>query len=403
MPHFDPQAAISTETGNILFQEGLTGSVYETQADAEAQANPLTVTAAGGVPTTTLSVSPIGQLPGFDHDEFHDVWWSPGDGITVRLISWEAVMAGHAASVKSVNGVTPDEDGDVELTIEGGGADDDEIGELITAPESATYAALTERFGVGFAVLDLDDSSAGLPEGTIILRTAGGGTPPPVPVVYFEDDFERTVAAGSIGDPSGGGSYSLIDIAADWSVGSGAAIWKAPAAGARGGYIRSSSYSQETVEMVGVISQESGAVGNRVVTVAPRRPLGTNVQYGANITLRGPSASRPLQVDLALQKGTTEGDLQSATGGVVTTGALGDKVWFRVRTSQVDASTTRVQARIWLDGTEEPTTWQKDATDSTVDLQGAGSMAILVRQNNSESVGSEVRIHEITVLSVIDA
>src|SRR5690606_2355619 len=197
-------AAVSTETGNIVFQEGLTGSVYASQADAEAETNPLTVTAAGGVSTTTLAVSAIGQLPGFDHDTLHDVWRSPGGGITVHLISWETILAGYESSVRTVNGVGPDEDGDVQ--VDAAGADDDEIGALVTDTESATYAALTERFGVGLKLLDLDDSSAGLPEGTIILRTAGGGTPPPVPVVYFEDDFERTVAAGSIGDPSGGGS-----------------------------------------------------------------------------------------------------------------------------------------------------------------------------------------------------
>jgi hypothetical protein len=60
-----------------------------------------------------------------------------------------------------------------------------------------------------------------------------------------------------------------------------------------------------------------------------------------------------------------------------------------------------VRARIWLDGTEEPTVWQKEATDATVAMQGAGSLAISIRQASPETIGSEARIHEYTVQSIV--
>jgi hypothetical protein len=169
MPHFDPQAAISTETGNILFQEGLTGSVYASQADAETQTNPLTVTAAGGVPTTTLSVSPIGQLPGFDHDELYDVWWSPGDGITVHLIAWQGVLdtveaaaVSAAASANSaqaaiedavfrVNDIAPI-NGNVTLPWSGGGGEGGGGGDVTWATlpgRPDTYPPAPHNHGAG--------------------------------------------------------------------------------------------------------------------------------------------------------------------------------------------------------------------------------------------------------------
>jgi hypothetical protein len=324
-------------------------------------------------------------------------------------VNFEAVLREMAraaqeaadAAVKSVNGVGPDEDGDVQVEA-GGGVDDPGMAVLIDTPTSATAQALTELYGPKNVFLDLNEPRPpDTPEGALIFRNAGGGGGPVVPVVYLTDNFERTVPAGSIGAPSGGGTYSALDIPTDWSVAGGSGVWKAPAAGARGGFFRSADYSQANVEIVGSISQASGNVGNRTFAIQPRRIAAQSNQYAANIVLRGPAATRPFQVDVGLQKGVTEGDLQSIVGGVLTTGAFGQRVLFKVRITQVDAATTRVQARVWLEGTDEPATWQRDATDTTAVLQGPGSFAILVRQNTPETIGSEARIHEYTVRSIV--
>lgn len=378
-------------------------------------------TAAGDpIPDSLVTVTAAVSTPTFyiDTDTPETVyldWYDAGSGQrgpidfeeVVRQTMLDARDAMEALAqgvVRSVNGLTPDENGDVTVEGAGGGVDDDGLAELIETPASATAQALTALYGPGSLFLDLDDPiPPGTPDGTLVFRNAGGGGAGPVaPVVYMVDDFERTVAAGSIGDPSGGGSYAALDVASDWSVSGGAARWIAPAAGTRTGYFRSDDYSQANVEIVGAVSQQSGGAGNRYWFIAPRRVAAAATQYGANIVLRGATASRPLQVDLGLQKGANEGDLSALTAGVLTTGAFGQRVLFKVRITQVDASTTRVQARIWLEGQTEPTTWQKDATDTTSAQQGAGSLHIGIRQNNAETLGSEARLHEYEVRSVVD-
>lgn len=401
----------NADTGEV--HRDLVGQAIRIVIRDTTTAFPIQDNAGDPISDSDLIVIPTFEIPWFwiDTDTPADLyldWLHVASGVrgsvNFEAVLREAIRAAQEtanAAVKTVNGVAPGEDGDVQ--VDAGGVDDAGMAELIETPASDTALALEVLYGKGFVFLDLDDDPPpGTVDGVVLLRTAGGGTPPPVPVQYMQDLFERTVAAGSIGAPSSGGSYSLIDIPADWSVGSGAGRWIAPAAGTRGGFIRSANYSQETVEIIGIVSQETGAVGNRVISVSPRRIVASSTQYAMNITLRGPTAaSRPLQVDLGLQKGVTEGDLQSATAGVVTTGALGQKVRFRMQVIQEDPATTRVRARVWLDGNEEPTTWQKDATDTTVAMQGPGSLAILVRQNSPETVGSEARIHEYTVQSIV--
>lgn len=384
---------------------GLVGQQVQIVVRDTTTAYPIQDAAGDPIPSSLVTVTPVFTTPRFyiDVDDPTDLyldWYDVGGGAR-GPVNFEAVLRQLASgSVKSVNGEPPDEDGDV--TVNASGVDDAGLAGLVETPTSATALALTSLYGPGVLFLDLDDPvPPGTPDGTLIYRTAGGGTPPPVPVVYATDDFERIVAAGSLGTPSGGGTYN-IGIASDWSVGDGAGRWIAPAAGARDGFVQLASYSQANVEMVGAVSQQTGAVGNRYFTLSPRWVTGQAGQYGANIVLRGPTATRPLQVDFGLQKGTSNGDLQAIVAGVLTTGALGDVVRFRVRVTQVDASTTRVQARIWLDGGAEPTTWTMDATDATeTALQGAGSLQISVRQNTPETIGSEARIHEYTVQSVV--
>ena len=304
------------------------------------------------------------------------------------------------AAVKSVNGTLP-VDGDVQVEA-GGGVDDVGMAELIDTPVSATALALSGLYGPGNVYLDTGDPlPVGTPEGALIFRNAGGGGGPVVPVLYMADDFERTVAAGDIGAPSSGGSYWSLTEATDWSVSGGAARWLAPGAGARNGVFRSDNYSQPNVEIVGVVSQATGDVSNRNFAIIPRRIPASNDQYAINIMMRGPNSTRPLQIDLGLQKGVNEGDLQATVGGVVATGALGERVNFRARVTQVDAATTRVQARLWAEGSAEPALWQRDITDTTPALQAPGGLEIRVRQASPETIGSEARIHEYTVRSIV--
>lgn len=88
---YAPQAAINIETGLLITQEGLSGSVYASEANAASQTSPLSIVVAGGVPTTTIAVSPIGQIPEFTVADRIEVWWSSGGGVVVHLVSFQGL------------------------------------------------------------------------------------------------------------------------------------------------------------------------------------------------------------------------------------------------------------------------------------------------------------------------
>ena len=89
---FAPQAAVDVTTARLVQQEGLSGSLYASQAEALSQTSPLTVTVAGGVSTTVLGVSSFGQLPEFTVADHFQVWWGPGNGIAVHLMSFDGLL-----------------------------------------------------------------------------------------------------------------------------------------------------------------------------------------------------------------------------------------------------------------------------------------------------------------------
>jgi hypothetical protein len=53
----------------------------------------------------------------------------------------------------------------------------------------------------------------------------------------------------------------------------------------------------------------------------------------------------------------------------------GGKLWIRMQA--VGTGPTSLQARAWLDGTTEPAAWQVSLTDSSPELQSAGSVGLV--------------------------
>lgn len=115
-----PQTAVDITTGNVVQSSGLSGHVYATEADAQAETNALTVVIAGGVSTTDIPVSSFGQTAQFV-TQYRRVWWRSGTFI-VQLISFDGVLEGldaAAGAVLSVDGNLPDATGNA--TSDGGG------------------------------------------------------------------------------------------------------------------------------------------------------------------------------------------------------------------------------------------------------------------------------------------
>jgi len=95
---FEPQAAVDITTARLVAQDGLSGSVYASEVNAQSGTSPLTVTVAGGVTTTEIEVSSFGLLPEFTVADHAQVWWRSGDGAIVHLISFDGLQASVAAA-----------------------------------------------------------------------------------------------------------------------------------------------------------------------------------------------------------------------------------------------------------------------------------------------------------------
>jgi hypothetical protein len=89
---YSPQAAVDIATALLITQAGASGMLYGSEADAQGETDPLTVTVAGGVVTTTISVSSFGQLPEFTVADYYQVWWRSGNAIG-HLMSFDGVVA----------------------------------------------------------------------------------------------------------------------------------------------------------------------------------------------------------------------------------------------------------------------------------------------------------------------
>lgn len=393
---YDSVLAYNPSTASVV-----KSAVYQVYDISDtANATPLATTDLGGLPVTVTSNSD-GMLTIF----------RVADRKQVKLVSGQhsQVLTAITAVVSEVDSLRADvttiqdqiEDG----TIGGGGVDDAGMAELISDPASSTSIALVERYGQGAILLDPDDPvPVGTAPGTIIYRVAGGGGPGPgpTPVIFAQDTFERVVASGWGTADSGSPYQVVVGSSGLWSVGSGAGRYVAPGAGSALGWMLNQAYSQASVEVEGVISQEVASAGSRLFGITPRRIPGSS-NYSAVISMRAAGSTRPLQIDLSLNKSGTLGDLSSTSPGVLTSSGLGQKIRFKVQVLQVDAATTRVRARIWFDGSAEPNIWHKDTTDTTPALQVPGELMFSVQQSAGETVASEARLHEYVARSIVNA
>jgi hypothetical protein len=106
-------------------------------------------------------------------------------------------------------------------------------------------------------------------------------------------------------------------------------------------------------------------VGGSVFAGVVGRRIGSD-DYNARVVVAVDGSAQ-----LQLLHGSTALKTVSLTGVAL---APGSAVHVRLVTTGV--GTTTLQARAWVDGSTEPTTWQATATDITVGMQGAGSVGI---------------------------
>jgi hypothetical protein len=137
---FGPQAAVDIATGQLVKGDGVSGSVYGSEADAQAETSPLTVVVAGGISTTVVEVSDISQAVEFTATDHQEVWWRAPGGPIAHLVSFDGFRDSLAAAA------TAAQNSAVSAQVAAEAAED------IVASSMATYIALaTHRDDENFA------------------------------------------------------------------------------------------------------------------------------------------------------------------------------------------------------------------------------------------------------------
>ena len=186
------------------------------------------------------------------------------------------------------------------------------------------------------------------------------------------DSFDRTVSAG-FGTANIGGAWTTTGSAANYSVVSGAALLKVPAAGATSaGYLSSVSSTDTDVQITMALQQAS--TGGGVYTSVYGRLLSSS-NYQARVRIL-PTGAVYLQL---LGNGTT---LQSVLVPGLSYATL-DKLQLHVQVFGTSPSTLR--AKIWPAGATEPAAWQVSATDATVGLQQPGAIGVAAYLSGSST------------------
>src|ERR1043166_5390634 len=198
-------------------------------------------------------------------------------------------------------------------------------------------------------------------DGLIVLTTGGGGggggTVEQL-VSRFLDTYSRTVASGSLGTADSGQTYTLKGTAANFKVNSGNAVVTAPLTA--GQFATVNGLVLQDCEIHAQVGYDELPVGgNQTFFVWARADtvnltgyqvrLVTNPSGGVTWTLR------------TIVNGTA-----TTLGGTITesfTANLSNVINVKLRVK--DLNPTTVQAKVWLEGTSEPTTWENTQTDST--------------------------------------
>ena len=183
------------------------------------------------------------------------------------------------------------------------------------------------------------------------------------PTVLASDGFQRTVASGW-GSLDQGGNWSTSG--SGISVNGSAGLFGFSTAGRGMNALASSVSTTQSDVHVKISTDGVQPTGSLYVYVVGRSIAGVG-DYRAKVMLRSDG-----QVYLAVSRmdGNTEVaavPLQRVSGLTYTAGES-----FNVRFDVTGTSPTTLQAKIWADGTDEPDTWQIEATDDTASMQAAG-------------------------------
>ncbi|WP_210480612.1 LamG-like jellyroll fold domain-containing protein [Naasia sp. SYSU D00948] len=187
---------------------------------------------------------------------------------------------------------------------------------------------------------------------------------PPADGIFAADAFERTTSSGW-GTASTGGA---------WTLGASSSVYSTDGDG-----VMTTTTAGRTMEafLTGASSESSDV--HATVTFGPR-PQGSNVQ--AWVMARRVAAGSDYRARAVVSYTNGAVTLQVMRGGTGLVAAVPTGITYvdnqvlHIRVQAAGTGTTTVRAKIWADGTPEPTAWLTTATDSTAGLQQAGHIGV---------------------------
>jgi len=205
-------------------------------------------------------------------------------------------------------------------------------------------------------------------------------TPSRANTLIASDTFNRTVSNGW-GTANLGGSWTVLDTATNWSVKPGAGIINVAASGQERAILSSVSVQDVDLSTKLVLPRCTGSGTNCDAYVIGRFTGGSSPTYYRVGVIQGQGQNTVLLRSQRSDGSNLSGDLNTgiaAANGVV--------LWMRIEFQGVNP--TAIRARVWLNGTTEPTAWLLNITDSTSAEQVAGQVG--VRARNEDTAASHI-------------
>ncbi|MGZ4689398.1 MAG: PKD domain-containing protein [Acidimicrobiia bacterium] len=207
-----------------------------------------------------------------------------------------------------------------------------------------------------------------------ITRTVNA-TDPVGPVVLASDTFTRTLASGW-GTADSGGAWTT-SAASAFSANGTQGLVSTTASGGRSTYLRSVS-NNATDTLVTLSSNKVVAGGGMYVSTVGRSIVGAG-DYRSVVRFQSDG-----RVAVRLGRANAAGTETIIVPEAVIPGltyAANDKLL--MRTQVTGTSPTTIRVKVWKFGTTEPVAWNQTTTDSTANLQAAGSVGLVTYVSGS--------------------
>jgi PKD repeat protein len=195
--------------------------------------------------------------------------------------------------------------------------------------------------------------------------------PPPGPVDFVTDTFNRTVSNG-LGSADVGGPWTISGTAANFAVSGGAGAITLPASGqTRSAWLGSTLRSDTDLRFT--LSLDKVPTGSGAYLDVVGRRVSTNNEYRARMVM---ASTGRITVQLTALKGSSAAVAVAPAVTLPTTVTYSAGSQLAVRMQVTGTNPTTVRLKVWPAGTTEPSAWQTTGTDTYAALQSPGAVGL---------------------------